>query len=111
MVKFHRNCWLVSSYRCLVVGQTFRAVSHVLCALQANVGEAHVKEPAFIRALMTAICTSAITGIVYSLSSVPCIQKKYLLDIGLLNESAVYFGGTSLFFDAWGPKYLDSTWQ
>jgi translation initiation factor 4G len=30
--------------------------------IEANVGEAHVKEPAFIRALMTAICTSAITG-------------------------------------------------
>ncbi|KAK2147387.1 hypothetical protein NP493_3464g00002 [Ridgeia piscesae] len=33
-------------------------------SLVANVGEAHVKEPAFIRALMTAICTSAITDII-----------------------------------------------
>jgi len=71
--------------------------SVVLCALQANVGEAHVKEPAFIRALMTAICTSAITGIVHSLSSGRAFRRN------MLNESAVYFGGTSCM----GPKIFE----
>ena len=30
--------------------------------VDTNVGEANIKKPAFIRALMTSVCSSAITG-------------------------------------------------
>ncbi|KAI0210659.1 Eukaryotic translation initiation factor 4 gamma 3 [Lamellibrachia satsuma] len=45
----------------LIVKQNV-ANEEVINWIEANVGEAQVKEPAFIRALMTAICSSAITG-------------------------------------------------